>query len=244
MTGTDKGLTAIQLDTKTTGLTEEMMTKTLTQGRAALNQILEVLQTAIPAPREELSKYAPRIYTLNIKPEQIGSVIGPGGKIINEIIAATGVAIDIDDDGLVMITGTDSEMCAEAVRRVKEIVHEFTAGEIYTGKVVRLLDFGAFVELSPSQDGMVHVSELAPYRIGKPSDFMNVGDMVTVKIKEIDDQGRINLTMKGLEENAALWKDEKGKQEGGGSFGGGRTPRSGNGGGSRGGFGGGGRSRY
>jgi polyribonucleotide nucleotidyltransferase len=231
MTGTAEGLTAIQLDTKTTGLTEEMMAKALTQGRNALNQILEVMQTAIPAPRAELSKYAPRIYTLNIKPEQIGSVIGPGGKIINEIIAATGVAIDIDDDGLVMITGTDSEMCAEAVRRVKEIVHEFAAGEIYTGKVVRLLDFGAFVELSPSQDGMVHVSELAPYRIGKPSDFMNVGDMVTVKIKEIDDQGRINLTMKGLEENAALWKDEKGKQEGGGTFGGGRPPRSGNGGG-------------
>jgi len=241
MTGTADGLTAIQLDTKTTGLTEEIMAKTLTQGRTALNQILEVLKSAISAPREELSKYAPRIYTLNIKPDKIGAVIGPGGKIINEIIAVTGVSIDIDDDGLVMITGTDSEMCAEAVRRVKEIVHEFEAGEIYTGKVVRLLDFGAFVELTPGHDGMVHVSELAPYRIGKPSDFMNVGDMVTVKIKEVDDQGRINLTMKDMPENAPLWKDEKGKQEGGGTFGGGRPPRSDSG---RSKFGGGGRGRY
>jgi polyribonucleotide nucleotidyltransferase len=227
VTGTADGLTAIQLDTKTTGLTDEIIAKTLTQGRAALDQILGIIKEAISEPRAELSKYAPRIYTLNIKPERIGAVIGPGGKIINEIIAATGVAIDIEDTGLVMITGTDAEKCAEAVRRVKEIVHEFEAGEIYTGKVVRILDFGAFVELTPGQDGMVHVSELAPYRVGRPSDFINIGDMVTVKIKEVDDQGRINLTMKGLEENANLWKDEKGKQEGNGTFGGGRTPRSG-----------------
>ncbi|MFA5109188.1 MAG: polyribonucleotide nucleotidyltransferase [Patescibacteria group bacterium] len=221
ITGTDAGLTAIQLDTKTTGLTEEIITLTLTQGRAALNQILEVMKQAIPAPRAELSKYAPRLISFSVDPEKIGAIIGPGGKVINRIIDETGVSIDIEDSGLVMICGTDAAMVDEAVKQVKEIVHVFEAGEIIKGKVVRLLDFGAFVALNANQDGMVHVSELAPYRIEKPSDFLTVGDIVTVKIKEIDDQGRVNLTMKGLEENAALWKDEKGKSNGS-SFGGGR----------------------
>jgi polyribonucleotide nucleotidyltransferase len=222
ITGTDTGLTAIQLDTKTDGLTEAIIKQTLIQGRAALNEILEVIKKAIPAPRAELSKYAPRIISFNVDPEKIGSIIGPGGKIINRIIDETGVSIDIEDDGLVMICGTDSVMVAEAVRQVKEIVHVYAAGEIIKGKVVRLLDFGAFVALNASQDGMVHVSELAPYRIEKPGDFLTVGDEVTVKIKEIDDQGRINLTMKGLEENVELWKAEKGKSNGT-SFGGSRS---------------------
>lgn len=214
ITGTDSGLTAIQLDTKTDGLTKEIITKTLTQGRAALNQILEVIKSAIPAPRAELSKYAPRLISFSVDPEKIGAIIGPGGKIINKIIKETGVSIDIEDSGLVMICGTDAAMVNEAVRQVKEIVHVFAAGEIVTGKVVRMLDFGAFVSLNSNQDGMVHVSELAPYRIEKPADFLNIGDTVTVKIKEIDDQGRVNLTMKGLTENAELWKDEKGKSNG------------------------------
>jgi len=216
MTGTDTGLTAIQLDTKTTGITEEMINKTLTQGREALNQILDVIKKAIPAPRAELSPYAPRIVSFSVDPEKIGMIIGPGGKIINKIIDETGVSIDIEDDGLVMICGTEPEKVKEAVDQVKEIVHEFEAGEILQGKVVRILDFGAFVALNANQDGMVHVSELAPYRIEKPSDFVSEGDIVTVKIKEVDDQGRINLTMKGLKENEALWKEEKGKSNGGG----------------------------
>jgi len=221
ITGTDTGLTAIQLDTKTDGLTEEIIKKTLTQGRAALNEILEVIKAAIAEPRAELSKYAPRIISFNVDPEKIGAIIGPGGKIINRIIDETGVSIDIEDSGLVMICGTDAAGVAEAVKQVKEIVHVFGAGEIIKGKVVRILDFGAFVSLNANQDGMVHVSELAPYRIEKPSDFLTVGDLVTVKIKEIDDQGRVNLTMKGLTENMDLWKDEKGKSNGT-SFGGGR----------------------
>ena len=222
ITGTDAGLTAIQLDTKTDGLTEEIIIKTLTQGRVALNQILSVLISVIPAPRAELSKYAPRLVSFNVDPEKIGAIIGPGGKVINKIIDATGVSIDIEDSGLVMICGTDAAMVEEAVRQVKEIVHVFAAGEIVKGKVVRILDFGAFVSLNANQDGMVHVSELAPYRIEKPSDFLTVGDEVTVKIKEIDDQGRVNLTMKGLTENAELWKTEKGKSDG--SFSGGSRP--------------------
>jgi polyribonucleotide nucleotidyltransferase len=216
ITGTDTGLTAIQLDTKTDGLTEEIITKTLTQGRAALNQLLNVIKETIPAPRPELSKYAPRIISFNVDPEKIGAIIGPGGKIINKIIDETGVSIDIEDDGLVMVCGADVAKVDEAVRQVKQIVHVFAAGEIIKGKVVRLLDFGAFIALNASQDGMVHVSELAPYRIEKPSDFLNIGDEVMVKIREIDDQGRINLTMKGLPENETLWKDEKGKSAGNG----------------------------
>lgn len=214
ITGTDSGLTAIQLDTKTDGLTEAIIAKTLSQGRTALNQILEVIKQAIPAPRAELSKYAPRLISFNVDPEKIGAIIGPGGKIINKIIDETGVSIDIEDSGLVVICGTNAAMVDEAVRQVKEIVHVFAPGEIIKGKVVRILDFGAFVSLNANQDGMVHVSELAPYRIEKPGDFLNLGDIVTVKIKEIDDQGRINLTMKGLTENADLWKEEKGKSNG------------------------------
>lgn len=217
MTGTSKGLTAIQLDTKTLGITEEIIKKTLSQGRQALNEILEVITTAIPEPRAEMSKYAPRIVSFKVDPEKIGTIIGPGGKIINAIIDETGVSIDIEDDGLVMICGTDLEMVDAAVKQVKDIVHVFETGEVLKGKVVRILDFGAFIALSPNQDGMVHVSELAPYRVEKPSDFLSVGDEVTVKIKEVDDQGRVNLSMKGLSENEALWKDEKGKSTGAGN---------------------------
>lgn len=227
ITGTDTGLTAIQLDTKTIGLDEAIIRQTLTQGREALNEILGVLKEAIPAPRAELSQYAPRITSFNVDPEKIGMIIGPGGKVINRIIDETGVSIDIDDDGLVMICGTEADKVAEAVRQVKEIVHVFQAGEIIKGKVVRILDFGAFVALNSNQDGMVHVSELAPYRVEKPSDFVSVGDEVMVKIKEIDDQGRINLTMKGLPENQILWKDEKGKSTGNG-FSGSRPSFGGN----------------
>lgn len=233
ITGTDTGLTAIQLDTKTDGLTEEIITQTLSQGRRALNKILGVIIEAIPTPRAELSKYAPRIISFSVDPEKIGAIIGPGGKVINRIIDETGVSIDIEDTGLVMICGTDPEKVNEAVKQVKEIVHVFAAGEILKGKVVRMLDFGAFISLNANQDGMAHVSELAPYRIEKPSDFLNIGDEVTVRIKEIDDQGRINLSLKGLEENEHLWKDEKGKSNGQPSAGGFRPSRFGSGSGDR-----------
>ena len=220
ITGTDNGLTAIQLDTKSIGLSPEMIKKTIIQGREALNQILTVLRGAIAAPRPDLSPYAPRITSFMIDPEKIGSIIGPGGKTINGIIDETGgtVSIDIEDNGLVMVCGNDAAMVALALSRLQDIVREFKVGDQVKGKVVRLLDFGAFVALTPNRDGMVHVSELAPYRVEKPSDFLSVGDEVMVKVREVDDQGRINLTMKGLPENEALWKDEKGKSQGGGSF--------------------------
>ena len=214
ITGTAEGLTAIQLDTKTEGLTPEIIAQTFKQGREALNKILKVITDAIPAPRADLSPYAPRIISFFVDPEKIGAIIGPSGKVINKIIEETGVSIDIDDDGLVMICGTDKIKVNEAVEKVKEIVHVFAVGETISGKVVRMLDFGAFIQLNNSQDGMVHVSELAPYRIEKPSDFLEIGAVVTVRIKEIDDQGRINLTMKNIPENEILWKEEKGKSNG------------------------------
>jgi len=246
VTGTSDGITAIQLDTKTNGLTPAIIKEALAQARAGRLQILDVMKEAIPEPNKELSPYAPRITSFHINPEKIREVIGTGGKVINEIIAACDVQIDIDDDGLVMVCGTNAEGAERAVKWIKDIVRELEAGEIFDGKVVRILDFGAFVELLPGRDGMVHVSKLAPYRVGKPSDFVNVGDMVRVKIDEIDEQGRVNLTMLGLPENEHLWKEEKGKQVGGGFGGNGasngrfndRRPSNG---GSRGGFGGGSR---
>jgi len=215
ITGTDVGLTAIQLDTKSIGIDEAIIRETLTKGRTALNQILEVLKEAIPAPRSELSKYAPRIISIRINSEKIGAVIGSGGKTINKLVEDFEVTIDIEDDGLVMICGIDAAKCLLAAEAVKAIVKEYEAGETVKGEVVRLMDFGAFVELEKSgQDGMIHVSEMAPYRVGKPGDMLAVGDEVMVHIKEIGDGGKISLSMKGLAENEHFWKEEKGKMTG------------------------------
>jgi len=224
--GTADGITAIQLDTKTAGLTKEIIEKTLAQGKKARLEILAEMNRAISAPRPDLSPYAPRITSFYINPEKIREVIGPGGKVINEIVAQTGVTIDIEDDGLVMVCGTDAAKAAQAVKWVNDIVREVEVGETFTGKVVRILDFGAFVEILPNRDGMVHVSQLAPYRVEKPDDFLALGDVVTVKVKEIDEQGRVNLTMLGLPENEALWAQEKGKSKGpiGDRFNGPRRP--------------------
>jgi polyribonucleotide nucleotidyltransferase len=224
ITGTTEGITAIQLDTKTDGLTLDVVREALERGKKGRLQILDVMAQAIPAPRAELSKYAPRVVTFTINPDKIRDVIGSGGKVINKIIEEHEVEIDIEDDGSVFVTGTKAENVAKAVEWIKNIAHEFKAGEIFTGPVARILDFGAFVELTPGNDGMVHVSKLAPYRVGSPSDLLDVGQMVTVKINEIDDQGRINLSMKDCPENEPLWKDRKGEQKG--DFNSGSRPRS------------------
>ncbi|MCX6744053.1 MAG: polyribonucleotide nucleotidyltransferase [Candidatus Parcubacteria bacterium] len=195
VTGTKNGITAIQMDTKTDGLTIKMVEETLTQGREALDQILKEMAKVIAEPRAEMSPFAPRITSFTIDTAKIKDVIGPGGKVINKIIAETGVDIDIDDSGLVMVTSNNAEMSAKAVLIIKNIVKVPEAGEIYKGKVVRIMDFGAFVEILPGKDGMVHISRLAPGRVNKVTDILDEGMEVTVKVNEIDSQGRINLSL-------------------------------------------------
>lgn len=194
--GTKDGITAIQMDIKDIGINSEMVEKALWRAKENREFILSKMSEVISAPRENLSPYAPRIITLKINPDKIREVIGPGGKVINEIIDETGVKIDIDDDGLVFITADSQEAGEQALERVKNIVKEFEPGETFKGKVTRILDFGAFVELLPGHEGMVHISELAPFRVEQVKDVVQVGDVVPVKIKEIDSMGRINLTMK------------------------------------------------
>lgn len=202
ITGTAKGITAIQMDTKTEGLTREIMIEAVTRAKTARLQVLDVMLAALPATRKELSPNAPRILQLKINPEKIREVIGPGGKMINEIIAKTGVSsIDIEQDGLVMITANDGPSGAAALKWVTDLTREVQAGEVFEGEVVRLMEFGAFVQILPGKDGLVHVSELAPWRVDKVTDIVKVGDKVKVKVIEIDDKGRTNLSMKQAEGN-------------------------------------------
>jgi len=200
--GSQEGITAIQMDTKTDGLSMEIITEAIKKAKTARMEILKVITDVLPTHRADLSPYAPRIITLRINPASIGNVIGPGGKMINEIIATTGVqAIDIEDDGLVCITSTNAEGAQKAYEWVRNLTREVIAGETFKGKVTRLMDFGAFVEVLPKQEGLVHISKLAPWRVEKVSDIVKTGDEVFVKVTEIDDQGRINLSMKDAEGN-------------------------------------------
>lgn len=197
VTGSEEGVTALQLDIKVKGLTPEILEKALEQAKPARIYIIQKMKEALPAPRPQLSPYAPRIISFRIKPDKIREVIGPGGKTINEIIAACGgVKIDIEDDGLVMVCGTDAEQSQKAVKWIKDIVREVEPGEEFEGTVTRLMDFGAFVEVLPGKEGLVHISQLANYRVGRVEDVVKVGDKLKVKVTEIDDQGRINLTHK------------------------------------------------
>jgi polyribonucleotide nucleotidyltransferase len=194
--GTRNGITAIQLDTKTDGLSMQIMEETLTRAKSARIKILDVMATALAEPRKELSKYAPRIVTLHINTDKIRDLIGPGGKMINEIIDATGVDIDIEQDGTVFVTSPSEDGFTKALEMIKRVTREVKPGEVFEGKVTRILDFGAFVEVGPRQEGLVHISELAPFRVAKVSDVVKIGQTVTVKVIGIDEQNRINLSMK------------------------------------------------
>lgn len=196
--GTADGITAVQMDTKTAGLSWDIVEKTFAQSKAARQEILLAMQQTIAQPKADLSPYAPRIETLRIDPEKIGDVIGPGGKIIKKIIEETQVQIDIEQDGRVLITAVDMEAMARAKEKILAIVKVIEAGEEYEGPVVRLEDFGAFVQLTPNKDGLVHVSEISWERTNKPSDVLKIGQVVKVLVKEIDQLGRVNLTMRGL----------------------------------------------
>ncbi len=194
--GTEKGITALQMDIKITHLTHEQVRKIITQGREGRMFIMSKMLEAMPKSREELSRFAPRNVVIHINPEKIGTVIGPGGKMINSIIEEFGVMMDVDDDGSVMISGTNPEGVAAAQKKVEALTHEVKVGEVYDGKVVRILPFGAFVEILPGKDGMVHVSQLENYRVEDINSVVKVGDRFRVKVIEVDEQGRINLTKK------------------------------------------------
>lgn len=196
--GTKKGITAIQLDVKIDGITPEIVKEVLERAYTARMEIMETMLAAISSPRAELSKYAPRIISIKINPDKIRTVIGTGGKIINEIIDATGCEIDIEDSGLVFITAKNNESGEKAKKWIEDLTHEVKEGEIFTGKVVKIMDFGAFVEILPGQDGMVHISQLSDERVAKVEDVVKVGQKVTVRVAEIDKMGRINLTMKKI----------------------------------------------
>ena len=193
--GTRNGINAVQMDVKIDGITEKMMGEVLEQGKLARYKLLDVLENAIANPRPELSPYAPRIIILHINPDKIRDVIGPGGKMINEIIAATGVMIDIEDDGTIFVTAEKPEAGKKAVEWIESLTREVKVGEVFQGTVKRIMNFGAFVEILPGQEGMVHISKLADHRVNKVEDVVNIGDSVTVKVIEIDDQGRINLSL-------------------------------------------------
>ncbi|NDL66327.1 polyribonucleotide nucleotidyltransferase [Anaerotalea alkaliphila] len=201
--GTHKGITAIQMDIKIKGLTFEIIEKSIHQTHKARLYILdEVMAPAIAKGRDEISPYAPQIVQIMVDPEKISEIIGPRGKTINRIIDETGVKIDIEDDGRVFICGSDRNGVDKAIRIIETIGKEIEVGAIYTGKVVRIMNFGAFVELAPGKDGLVHISKLAKERVNKVEDVVNIGDEIVVKVTEIDQQGRINLSRKAVLEGS------------------------------------------
>ena len=196
--GTRDGITAIQMDIKIKGISEEILTRALEQARVGRLFILGKMLETLPEPRTELSRFAPRILSFSINPDKIRDVIGSGGKTINKIIADTGVKIDIEDDGRVFIASPDADAADEAKRIIMGIVKDIEVGDVFLGKVVRIMPFGAFVNLTPGKDGLVHISKLANRRVEKVEDVVNIGDEILVRVVEIDKQGKINLTRKGL----------------------------------------------
>ncbi len=196
--GTRVGVTALQMDIKVKGLSRQIMVQAMEQARQARVVILDAMARVIAEPRPTLSPYAPRIITIEINPDKIREVIGPGGKVINKITAETGVKIDIEQDGRVLIASADETAARKAIQMIEAIVREVKVGEMYLGRVTRLMNFGAFVEVLPGKEGLVHISELSDNRVNRVEDVVKVGDELLVKVKEIDNLGRINLTRRGV----------------------------------------------
>jgi polyribonucleotide nucleotidyltransferase len=194
--GTKEGITALQMDVKIKGITERILKEALWQGKEAREKILAKMEEAIPRPRPQLSPFAPRIYTLQINPEKIRDVIGPGGKTINEIIADTGVSIDIQPTGKIFVTSESETSAKKAIGWIKNLTREVKIGEFFQAKIIKTLNFGAFAEILPGVTGLIHISQLAPFRVRKVEDIVKVGDVVPVKVISIDEQGRINLSLK------------------------------------------------
>ena len=196
VTGTDKGITAFQMDVKISGVNREILKKALDQARAGRLHILGKMKEAIAEPRSQLSRYAPRVETIQINPDKIRDVIGPGGKVIRAIVAETGAKIDIDDSGRVVVMSPDAEACDKAIEKIRNITAEPEIGELYMAKIVRVTDFGAFAEILPNTEGLIHISQLENKRVRKVTDVVNEGDEVLVKVIDIDKDGRIRLSRK------------------------------------------------
>jgi polyribonucleotide nucleotidyltransferase len=196
VTGTEKGITAMQMDIKIDGINKEIFKQALAQAKEGRHFILGKMLECIPEPRKELSKYAPKITTLKIDPDKIKDIIGPGGKMIKKIVEETGAKIDVDDDGTVYVAAVNSESADKAVATIKGITAVPEVGKIYTGKVTRIMNFGAFVEFMPGKEGLVHISQLANERVNKVEDVVSIGDEIMVKLTEIDSKGRLNLSRK------------------------------------------------
>lgn len=209
--GTKQGITAIQLDVKVKGITEQIFKEALTEAKKARHHIIdEVMCKVLPEPRAQLSPWAPKISMLTINPEKIGLLIGPGGKTINRIIDEYGVEIDVEETGQVFVTSENKEQLEKAVEFIKNLTYEVQVGEIFQGKVKRIMEFGAFVEIAGGQEGLVHISQLAPFRVRRVEDVVKLGDIIPVKVLQIDEQGRINLSLK----EARLVKDSSDQAEG------------------------------
>ncbi len=256
--GTRGGITAIQLDMKVKGIGFDVVRAALDQAREARLGILDVMAEAIAEPRGEVSRFAPRITRITIPVDKIGAVIGPGGKVIRGIIEETGASVDVQDDGDILIGAVDEESALRAVKMIEALTRDAQVGEVYTGKVVKTLDFGAFVEILPGKDGMVHISELADYRVPSVEDVVSVGDEITVIVKDVDSTGRISLSRRALLTGDGVGLEGDGSENGGqgarperrggghrgpdrrGGGGGGGRGRGGRGGGGGGGYRGGG----
>jgi polyribonucleotide nucleotidyltransferase len=196
--GTTSGITALQMDIKIQGITKEIMQVALAQAKEARLHILGKMQEAVGGAREDVSQFAPRLYTLKINPEKIRDVIGKGGSTIRALTEETGTQIDIAEDGTITIASTDAERAEFAKKRIEEITAEVEVGKVYEGPVTKILDFGALVNVLPGKDGLLHISQIAHQRVEKVTDFLSEGQLVKVKVLETDDKGRVKLSMKAL----------------------------------------------
>jgi polyribonucleotide nucleotidyltransferase len=213
MAGTAEGVTAIQMDVKIKGISKEVLDRVLKQSREGRVYILEKMRETLPEPRQDLSRHAPRIITLQVKQEKIRDIIGPGGKNIRSIVEQTGVKIDVEDSGAVKLASPNYESIEKAIQIIKRLTQEVEVGAIYTGKVKRIMGFGAIVEIFPGTDGLVHISQLADYHVKEVTDIVQEGDDVPVKVIDVDPQGRIRLSRKAALKETSHSKEERGTEK-------------------------------
>jgi len=194
--GTEKGINVIQMDVKAEGITGEILKESLERAKKARLEILEIQKKTLAQPRKELSIFAPRVYIISINPEKIGAVIGPGGRVINEISESLGVSIDIEESGKVFVTAENEVAAQKAVNWIKNLTQEVKIGETFQGKVKRIFDFGVIVEILPGQEGLCHISQIADFRVERIQDLIKIGEIIPVKVTEIDRNGKISLSAK------------------------------------------------